>query len=161
MAERRWGGERYGEVARRFIKKGYRVIIVGSNTDKDDAQIIRNIAPEAKDLTGKTTLKDIAFLLKKCRLLITADSGLLHLAVGVGTPTVSLFGSGIENKWSPRGKRHRVINKHLPCSPCTRFGYTPGCKLSVRCMSYITVEEVYEMAVKLLEGQTPKNPNSK
>lgn len=154
VAERRWGGDRYGKVARVLIEKSYKVIIIGSKDDREDAAKIINIAPGAIDLTGKTTLKEVASILKRSKLLITADSGLLHLAVAVGTPTVSLFGSGIEKKWAPRGKRHRVINKHLACSPCTKFGYTPRCKLSVKCMSSITVEEVYEMAVKLLEEQT-------
>jgi len=52
--------------------------------------------------------------------------------VGLGRPTVSLFGSGIAAKWAPRGPRHVVLNKDLHCSPCTRFGYTPPCPYGTR-----------------------------
>lgn len=154
VKERKWGGGKYGIFAKELIKRGYNVIIIGSKSDKDDAKEITGIAKGAIDLTGKTSLKVLASILKRCRLLITADSGILHLAVGVETATLSLFGSGIEKKWAPKGKRHRIINRHLPCSPCTKFGYTPRCKLGVRCMTSITVGEVYEMAVKLLNEQT-------
>ncbi|MFN3479477.1 MAG: glycosyltransferase family 9 protein, partial [Thermodesulfovibrionales bacterium] len=152
VAERRWGGERYGRVARVLVEKGYKVIIIGSEDDREDAAKIINIAPGAIDLTGKTTLKEVASILKRSKLLINADSGLLHLAVAVGTPTVSLFGSGIEKKWAPRGKRHRVINKHLACSPCTKFGYTPECRKGRSCMNLISEEEVLEKIDELLAG---------
>lgn len=141
VKERRWGGEKYGMVARELIKSGYNVIIIGSKADRDDAKEITGIAKDAIDLTGKTSLKDLALILKRCRLLITADSGILHLAVGVGTATLSLFGSGIERKWAPKGKRHRIINKNLPCSPCTRFGYTPKCR-HTSCLRLIKPEEI-------------------
>jgi heptosyltransferase-2 len=108
-------------------------------------------APAAFDLTGKTTLMEAAAVLRRCRLLITADSGLMHLAVAVGTKTISLFGSGIEKKWAPQGKNHLVINKRPECSPCTRFGYTPGCAFDVACLSAITVDEVVAAALTVLD----------
>lgn len=151
IRERRWGGNNYGIVARELIKKGFKVIILGSGIDREEARDISRIAPHAVDLTGKTSLKDVALILKRCRLLISTDSGLLHLAVGVGTSTLSLFGSGIEKKWAPRGRRHVVINKRLPCSPCTRFGYTPRCKNKIACLTSISPEEVLERALQLLK----------
>jgi ADP-heptose:LPS heptosyltransferase len=74
----------------------------------------------------------------------------MHVAYGVGTPTVSLFGAGIQRKWAPAGGIHIAINKNVPCSPCTKFGYTPKCPYDVRCLSGITVEEVKESVVTLL-----------
>jgi lipopolysaccharide heptosyltransferase II len=153
IRERRWGGENYGIVARGLIEKGFNVVILGSEIDREDARKILEIAPHAIDLTGKTTLKDVALILKKCSLLICADSGLLHLAVGIGTPTLSLFGSGIEKKWAPRGKRHITLNKRLPCSPCTKFGYTPKCKKGIACLKSISPDEVLEVALRMLESK--------
>jgi len=82
---------------------------------------------------------------------VSGDTGLMHLAYGVGTPTVSLFGAGIQEKWAPPGVNHLTINKHVPCSPCTKFGYTPSCPYGVRCLGEVTVEEVRESVLDLLE----------
>lgn len=149
--ERRWGGENFGRVAQALIRSGFKVLILGSHSDRHDAERIRKIAPDSLDLTGRTSLAEVAAILKKCKLLITADSGLLHLAYGVGTPTVSLFGSGIETKWAPMGRDHIVLSEHLECSPCTKFGYTPRCKRNAECLSLISVEKVIASAEELLQ----------
>jgi lipopolysaccharide heptosyltransferase II len=150
VPERRWGGAKFGMVASALSERGYKIVILGSASDKEDADKIKERAADSLDLKGKTTLGDVAAVLRRCRLLISADSGLLHIAYGVGTPTVSLFGSGIRNKWAPRGKRHTVVDKRLSCSPCTRFGYTPHCKRGVECLLSITVDEVLHAAETLL-----------
>ncbi|RMG67329.1 MAG: glycosyltransferase family 9 protein [Nitrospirae bacterium] len=152
VRERRWGGKRYAEVAQELINKGFGVLVVGAEVDREDADIIVSSAQGAFDLTGKTSLMDLAYILKKARLFIGPDSGVLHIAVGAGAPTVSLFGSGIAKKWAPGGKKHIVINKNLPCSPCTRFGYTPKCPYGIRCLKEISSQEVLEAAFKLLKG---------
>ncbi len=154
VRERRWGGENYGEVARRLLSNNFGVIVIGTMADRADAEIIREKAGDTIDLTGRTGLKEVAYILKKSRLFIGPDSGVLHIAVGLGTPTVSLFGSGIARKWAPRGKNHIVINKNLPCSPCTRFGYTPECRRGIKCLTGITHEEVVASAFKLIECNT-------
>jgi ADP-heptose:LPS heptosyltransferase len=126
--------------------------LLGSSADKADADLIRKKAPDTTDLAGKTDLRQVATVLGMSSLLISADSGLLHIAYAVDTPTVSLFGSGIEKKWAPRGKKHLVINKYLDCSPCTRFGYTPTCKRNVECLASIRVGEVIEAARTILDA---------
>ena len=151
VVERRWGGDRFGKVAKALNDKGYRVVMLGSNVDRKDAERIKKYASNSFDLTGRTSLEDVARVLKMSKLLITADSGLMHIAYAVGTPTVSLFGSGIEKKWAPRGKKHIVINKHIDCSPCTRFGYTPRCKRGVECLSSISVAEVIASVERILD----------
>lgn len=150
VAERRWGADNYGKVAQALSDKGYIILILGSQTEEKDAKTIRKHASDAIDLTGKTDLRDVAALLKSCRLLITADSGLLHIAYAAGTQTVSLFGAGIEKKWAPIGKRHRVLNKHVGCSPCTRFGYTPACKRNVECLLLVSPGEVLQAVEAVL-----------
>ncbi len=142
VAERRWGGKKFGALAKILYDKGYQVVILGSSADNRDAEEIKHLLPDCIDLTGRTSLKEVAIILKYCRLLITADSGVLHIAYGVGTPTISLFGSGIEKKWAPPGKDHLTLNKHLPCSPCTRFGYTPRCRNNYLCIASMSPMEV-------------------
>lgn len=150
ITERRWGGERYAEVARELSRKGYLIVVMGMASDTDDATRIVQSVPNTIDLTGKTNLKEAAALLSASRLFIGADSGLLHIAVALGVPTVSLFGSGRARKWAPQGNQHRVINKQLPCSPCTTFGNTPPCPYNIACMKQISPEEVIAAALELL-----------
>lgn len=152
VMERRWGGRRYAEVAVELINNGFGVVVVGTEGDKEEADIIVSRAQGAFDLTGKTSLMELSYLIKRARAFVGPDSGVLHIAVGAGTPTVSLFGSGIAKKWAPGGKRHIVINKGINCSPCTRFGYTPKCRFGIRCLREISPQEVLEAVFKLLKG---------
>ena len=103
------------------------------------------------NLAGKTSIIETAAVINKASLVVSGDSGILHIAVGLGKPTVSLFGPGIARKWAPRGESHIVINKHLPCSPCTEFGYTPKCPVNAKCMADISVDEVVEAVKRLME----------
>jgi len=152
VKERRWGGTRYGKVGKALGEKGYAIVILGSIKEREEAEEIKASVGDHLDLTGEIRLRDIPSVLRRCRALITADSGLLHIAYAVGTPTVSLFGSGIEKKWAPCGDRHIVLNKHLDCSPCTRFGYTPKCRRNVECLALIHVDEVIEAARRTLDA---------
>lgn len=150
VKERRWGGEKFGMVARAMRDRGYRTVILGSHAEKTDAFLIKKNVADSIDLTGKTSMRDVAEVLKKCRVLITGDSGLMHIAYAAGTPTVSLFGPGRDKKWGPRGEKHIMLNKHLACSPCTTFGYTPHCNNKLECLSSITADEVTIAVEKLL-----------
>jgi lipopolysaccharide heptosyltransferase II len=150
IPERRWGADKYGEMAARLYRKGFPVVVVGGKEDAADGEMI--IAGKfGLNLAGKTSLVETAAVIDKATLLVSADSGILHIGVGLGKPTVSLFGPGIAKKWAPQCLRHIVINKNLPCSPCTKFGYTPKCSINSRCMADITVNEVVSAAEKLLK----------
>lgn len=102
------------------------------------------------NLAGLTSLPETAAVIQQSSLLLSGDSGVLHIAVGLGVPTVSLFGPGMVKKWAPQGDRHIVINKGLPCSPCTTFGTTPHCPIDTQCMRNITVDEVVNAVTMLL-----------
>lgn len=151
IKERRWGAIKFREVAERLHSKRIPVVVVGGKEDVPDGDLIVSDLPRAINLSGKTTLPETAAVIAKATILVSGDSGILHIGVGLGTPTVSLFGPGIANKWAPRGDKHIVINKHLPCSPCTKFGYTPRCPINARCMSEITVDEVTNAVVELIK----------
>ena len=149
IPERRWGAGRFRAVAAELAQKGYGIVVVGGALDLADAQ---TIAGESDlNLAGKTSIAETAAVLARSALLVSGDSGVLHIAVGLGVPTVSLFGPGRALKWAPRGNLHTVINKYLPCSPCTTFGTTPPCPRNARCMQEITVAEVVTHCLKQLE----------
>ena len=149
IAERRWGGERFREVVERLARDGVAVVVVGGKDDADEGDVIVT-GFGGLNLAGKTTLAETAAVIARSALLLSGDSGVLHIAVGLGVPTVSLFGPGIEAKWGPKGEGDIVLNKRLPCSPCTRFGTTPPCPTKARCMSEITPQEVLSAVETLL-----------
>jgi ADP-heptose:LPS heptosyltransferase len=152
IAERRWGAARFKAVAELLQQKGYGVVVVGGADDLHDGLAIAGDC--GLNLAGKTTLAETAAVLARAGLLISGDSGVLHIAVGLGIPTVSLFGPGRALKWAPQGDHHTVLNKGLPCSPCTTFGTTPPCPHKARCMQEITVAEVVNAAIALLQKKT-------
>jgi ADP-heptose:LPS heptosyltransferase len=155
IAERCWVTENFRQLAGRFVAEGLAVVVVGG---KEDIAAGRAIVDglSALNLAGKTSLSETAGILKRSQLLVSGDSGVLHLGVGLGTPTVSLFGPGIAAKWAPRGERHAVIDHKLPCSPCTRFGTTPPCPIGAKCIQDITVDEVFMAAQELLNLKQQK-----
>jgi len=152
ITERRWDRERFSLVAQRLSENGYGVVVVGGREDREDGDMI--VGTGGLNLAGKTTLAETAAVIARSSLLISGDSGVLHLAVGLDIPTVSLFGPGIATKWAPRGEKHTVLNRNLTCSPCTCFGTTPPCPYGVQCMKEITADQVMMAAVSLLQWES-------
>jgi ADP-heptose:LPS heptosyltransferase len=151
IPERRWGTDNFAAVAQCLSAKGISFVVVGGEGEESDGDRIVD-GKRGLNLAGKTSLIETAAIIEKSSVLLSGDSGILHMGVGLGRPTVSLFGPGIAKKWAPRGDRHIVINRKLPCSPCTKFGYTPKCPINAGCMADITVVEVVAAVEKLLMG---------
>lgn len=150
IPERRWGEEKFHQLAARLNQSGHPVVVIGGREDASAGETIMS-GIDGINLAGKTSLNGSAAVIEKASLLVSGDSGMLHVGVGLGKATVSLFGSGVAAKWAPQGDRHVVLNKQLPCSPCTRFGYTPPCPIRVKCLADISVEEVLRAALSLLK----------
>ncbi|MBN2645145.1 MAG: glycosyltransferase family 9 protein [Desulfuromonadaceae bacterium] len=151
IAERRWSAEFFRVLAQRCYDSGWAVVVVGGPQDKDLAErICRDRL--TLNLAGRLTLPQTAAVLRRCTLLVSGDSGVLHLGVGLGIRTVSLFGPGIAEKWAPEGAKHRVVNLKLPCSPCTRFGTTPPCPVGGRCIKEISADQVWVAVSVLMKG---------
>ena len=149
IAERRWGAERFRQLVMNLEMAGYAAVIVGGGGEAELASEISS-GTGAVSLAGVLSLSGTAAVISSSNLLVSGDSGILHLGVGLGVGTVSLFGSGIAKKWAPRGGNHIVLNRNLPCSPCTLFGTTPPCPYNTKCMTDISVDEVFMAAMKVL-----------
>jgi ADP-heptose:LPS heptosyltransferase len=149
IPERQWGTGRFRQVAEMLSAFGINIVVVGAKEDRQQGELIVG-GGLGLNLAGLTSLSETAAVIQKSALLLSSDSGVLHIAVGLGVPTVSLFGPGKTKKWAPQGEHHIVINKELPCSPCTTFGNTPTCLHETRCMSDITVDEVVNAITMLL-----------
>jgi len=141
---RRWGRERFLEVAQFLVGKGWKVVVVGGPEEVDDGAFISSRLSSDKvfDCTGSTSLVETAGVLSSCRFMVTADSGIMHLAWLLGVPTLSLFGPGIVEKWAPRGPQHLAVRLDLSCSPCTRFGMVSPCPHDYACMRELTSQMV-------------------
>ena len=136
-----WFPERFGELGRRILEDlGGRLLILGSAGDRATAApILRAAGPKAVDLSGKTTLGQAMAIIARCRVLVTNDSGLMHVAAALGVPLVAIFGSTDPSRTGPLGTTSRVIYKGLSCAPCLKT----QCPRNRECMEAITVEEVF------------------
>jgi ADP-heptose:LPS heptosyltransferase len=149
VKERRWGIDKFRSLVQFISGSGYSPVIIGGAEDKNSGEAILSTS-NGLNLAGKTSIAGTAAVIARSRLLVSGDSGVLHIAAGLGIPTVALFGAGIAKKWAPLGVNHRVLNRGLSCSPCTLFGTTPVCTSAVRCLNEIEAQEVYEAINTLL-----------
>lgn len=143
-----WCVERYLELARRLIKRtNATIILVGG---KDNTTLIDHIASNLNGHIIKAVgeeLLHLAALMEKCQLLITNDTGPMHIAAAVRTPVVALFGSTNHVTTSPLGSGHRIIRKGVSCSPCLNR----VCPEDHRCMNLISVDEVEKVVMEKLD----------
>lgn len=114
-----WPAESFAELGRRLADSGFGVWILGSEADRPLGERIRVAAgPTARDLCGRTSLEDAADLLSLASVVVSNDSGLMHVAAAVGRPVVAVFGSSSPVYTPPLAARAEVLYLGLECSPC-------------------------------------------
>jgi heptosyltransferase-2 len=144
---KRWPVERFAAVARHFTAKhNLHAVILGAPNDVPIAAELAKLLPDAKNLAGTTTLPEFMAALAASKLVISNDSGAMHLASALNVPTVAIFGSTEPQMTGPLGPRSRVLRHHVPCSPC----FFHFCPIDVACMTSITPEMVIAQAETLL-----------
>jgi lipopolysaccharide heptosyltransferase II len=154
---KQWPPERFADVAAALSREhGFAVVLTGS---PDDAALVDRAAArltatgiDARRLDGATDLVVLAALLEQASLLLTGDTGPMHLAAAVGTPLVAVFGPSMPWRYGPLGARSRVVRVDLPCSPCNRIRLPPArCQGHVPdCLERITTAMVHDEASSLL-----------
>ncbi len=118
---KKWPVEHYADLADQAISRGMRVWIFGSPADKEVAEDILEAVQDrdsCQDLTGKTTLLDVVDLLALTRLVVSNDSGLMHIAAAVGVETAVIYGSTSPDFTPPLTERRHILRQSLACSPC-------------------------------------------
>ena len=134
-----WEDEKFAELCDRIrTELGIGVVLTGGEAGPLD-RIRGRMKTAAVNLGGQTTLRELACLYRQAALVVTTDSGPMHLAAAVGTPVVALFGPTDPARTGPYGPGHRVIRRELSCSPCLR----KRCETRT-CMREIGVGEVFE-----------------
>jgi heptosyltransferase-2 len=154
---RRWDSAQFAELVQRLVDAGHPVAVLGGKRERD---LTASVAGRSGiDLGGKTDLVALAACLSECRLLITNDSGPMHLAAALGTPTISLWGAGDPVRTAPIGAQ-QVILRHaeLPCVPCVRNQCPRRGRGTLlpeahrECLALIGGDEVWRRAVEVLRG---------
>src|SRR3990170_3148266 len=147
-SSKRWYPERFSQVAGALVQKYHaKIILFGGPGERGIAEeIIRASAPSLLNMAGQTTIRGLMALLSQCRLLITNDSGPMHIAAALGVPVAAIFGSTDPTITAPAGSRHVVIKKDVLCSPCFRR----KCPTNLECMDLIRVEDVLGGVEKIL-----------
>ncbi len=147
---KRWHEERFAETAAILAREmELQIAIIGSEAERPIAEQIRNtISCNVAVLSGKTSLETLIGVLSESSLMITNDSGPMHVAAALGIPTVAIFGSTDETATSPVGPRSRVVKHPVECSPCL----LRECPIDHRCMNLVTVEDVCRAARELIHA---------
>ena len=144
---KRWPAASFAETADRLQKEGAGpVVLFGGPDDRADAEAVKALMKTTPvDVTGLTPLGLLPALLQSASVLVTNDSGPMHVAAAAGTPVVALFGPTSPMRTGPYGKHHRVLTHQLPCSPC--FSRTCRNQVERECLTAIEPARVVE-AVK-------------
>jgi len=151
IREKLWPAYRWSQVADELWEMGRQPTIIGGKAEMNISQKIMDSANSPiLNLCGRLSLSETAAIFNHSRLLISTDSGILHIGAMCNIHTVSLFGPSFADKWGPKGKKHKIINKNLECSPCTKFATTPPCSNNMACMMEISNEEVLKVSKDLL-----------
>ncbi|MFB0547044.1 MAG: glycosyltransferase family 9 protein, partial [Anaerolineae bacterium] len=152
---RRWAPERFAQVADALVERhGARIVLVGKEGN-GVAEVASAMRAEALNLAERTTLKQLAALLKRCDLFIGADSGVMHLAAAVGTSIVAIFGPSNPRAWGPwtasGGQISVTVRADLPCSPCSYVGFSLGRRCQTReCLEAIKPDMVLEAVERMV-----------
>ncbi len=153
---RRWSPQNFATVADSLSKKGWQIILVG--TENDGTDLVKFAMQNTPiDLTGKTNLHQLSALLRRAQLFIGGDSGVSHLATTTAVPMVSIFGATNAAAWGMRGENRVVLQSNLACQPCAyvghRVGLRHGCEAKT-CLKMITPAQVLSAVEKLVSGKS-------
>jgi ADP-heptose:LPS heptosyltransferase len=140
-----WPVDRFVAVGRAVAARGDCAVVLtgGAGEEARNAAIARELGPSCVDLTGRTSVGTLAAVLARCALLVTNDTGVMHVAAAMGTRCVAIFsGRDFPELWHPYGEGHVVLRAPIECSPC-RVEPCPLYALP-ECIARVTVEQVLQ-----------------
>jgi len=145
---KRWLPERFAEAAAKITaQSSAQWILLGTKNDAAiGEQIAASIGDDCVNRIGQTTLDQLIDELRQCRLLLTNDTGTMHLAALLGVPVVAVFGSTEPRLTGPLGNGHIILRHHVECSPC----FLRECPIDFRCMKAVSADEVASAVLSML-----------
>jgi lipopolysaccharide heptosyltransferase II len=152
---KRWLPERFAEAAERIgAQSPVQWMLFGTAGDASAGeQIAAALGNQSVNRIGQTTLDQLIEELHECRLLLTNDTGTMHLAALLGIRVVAIFGSTEPRLTGPLGNGHIILRHHVECSPC----FLRECPIDFRCMKAVSVEEVADAVLSILRNQSSAN----
>ncbi len=156
--QRAWPESYYIQLIRQFSAKGFKIRLTGMGSYEESLikGIIQKADVSVDNQMGKLSLAELSTLLREADLVVCGNTGVLHLAAGLGRPIVTMNGPANSIKWGAigplTGQRNGEVSQlfaSVACSPCTTLGYEYGCPLRP-CMESIGVEKVFEESIRLL-----------
>jgi heptosyltransferase-2 len=153
---KRWLSDRFAELLDSLIgRNDADVVIFGASNELTIAQSIQaQMRRRSFILSGETRLSELIAMISACDLFITNDSGPMHLAAAVCVPTLAIFGPTDEIATGPMSRSAVLVNKKVECSPCL----LRECPIDHRCMTRISVDEVYMQADRMLRHLSDTKP---
>ncbi len=140
-------------IAENYGESGCVIMVFGTAADSKAAQKIRNNCMRTPyhvlDMTGKTSLKQAMALINCCDVFVTNDSGLMHVAAGLGTPSIAIFGSTDHIATGPYSKNSIILRREMECSPCMQTHCPQG---HLKCLESISANDVYDEVAQMLSG---------
>lgn len=150
---KRWLPERFAELGDRLMEKfNTKIILMGGKEDIQRCKVVESMMKNKPiNICGKTSLLESAGILSICEMLITNDSGLMHIGSAMKIKVVAIFGSTVkEFGFSPYGTKSIIVEKPIPCRPCSHIGRDKCPKEHFKCMREIQVDDVFHACVKLM-----------
>jgi heptosyltransferase II len=146
---KRWPLGRFASLADRLVAAlNADVLIFGSRAERELAEeVAQEMSHTPTIVAGETTLGQSMALLQRCRLVVTNDSGSMHVASALGLPVIAIFGSTDWHATGPIGPYTMVVQRGVPCSPCG----LRVCPIDFRCMEGVTVDMVYRVALEMVK----------
>ena len=145
---KRWPSERFAALADRLIESRRKVLLIGSKDEIDVSEdVVRRMRNVPVVLTGKTTLDEITAVLDRADLIVTNDTGPAHIGAALGRPTIVIFGPTNPLTTRPFAPEAEILRHPPDCAPCM----LRDCPIDHRCMTAITVDEVFERSHALLK----------
>jgi heptosyltransferase-2 len=145
-----WDPHRFSELGTRLCRDyGAHILIFGTQMERELATIIaRGIDGKVANVAGGTTLAQLAALMESCNVVVTNDTGPMHISAAVKTPVVAIFGSTDPVSTGSSGNGHIIVRKGVSCSPCLRR----VCPTDHRRMDLISTDDVHEALAKIILG---------
>lgn len=157
---KRWPLPYWVTLAGQLLAGGRAVVLAGGPEERSLGRAIRAQAGDAvADLVGRTTLPELLALLERASVVVSGDSGPLHLAIAVGRPVVAIYGPTDPRQSGPyRAARATLVRHELPCSPCYRLDRVADCPLGhTLCQRLVTPQRVYHAVEDLLDRHRGMN----
>jgi heptosyltransferase-2 len=149
---KRWPADRFADAATLVSQKSdAKWVLLGTQSDRAVGEkIAAALGDSCTNRIGETNIEQLIEQLRECRLVLTNDTGTMHLAAFLGRPVVAIFGSTEPRLTAPLGDGHVVIRHHVECSPC----FLRECPIDFRCMKAVSAHEVADAVLSILQKRS-------